>query len=248
MNLNIAGIYLIKNTINGKVYIGQSLNIKNRWGQHKREAKYPRGKCRYLYLAMRKYGVSNFSITVIHVLDRDNNLFIDEDLNEFEKFYIKQYHSFVDAPICNGYNLTTGGDHAIKSLETRNKTSERNKGVIANEETRNKIRTSLKEYYQSAEAREHSRLTHLGNTNAKGKKRSKSQIQKWLTTVKPIYDATTHRYWELIKNYDMSVYGWVAKASRETGLTRVQIKWTYKKMGIPYDGKKLQKGKRNNHA
>ena len=32
---NITGIYSIKNKINGKVYIGKSINIYNRWKQHK---------------------------------------------------------------------------------------------------------------------------------------------------------------------------------------------------------------------
>lgn len=31
----IIGIYLIKNIINNKIYIGSSLNIKLRWNNHK---------------------------------------------------------------------------------------------------------------------------------------------------------------------------------------------------------------------
>jgi predicted GIY-YIG superfamily endonuclease len=35
MDLNVAGIYKITNLINNKVYIGQSLDIKRRWKNHK---------------------------------------------------------------------------------------------------------------------------------------------------------------------------------------------------------------------
>ena len=31
------GIYKIENKVNGKIYIGQSVNIENRWKQHMRE-------------------------------------------------------------------------------------------------------------------------------------------------------------------------------------------------------------------
>ena len=52
------GIYIFKNKINGKVYIGQSVNIAKRYIKHKfacnniksKEYNYP------LYVAIRKYG------------------------------------------------------------------------------------------------------------------------------------------------------------------------------------------------
>ena len=75
------GIYLIKNNINGKVYIGQSTNIYERWSEHKRIAKndltikYP------LYLAMRKYGIENFTFSIIEECSQ-------ELLNEREIYWI----------------------------------------------------------------------------------------------------------------------------------------------------------------
>ena len=59
-------IYKITNDINGKIYIGKTLNsLEHRFNEHKRAS---RKKCcenRPLYSAMRKYGVENFSITLI---------------------------------------------------------------------------------------------------------------------------------------------------------------------------------------
>ena len=38
------GIYKIENLINGKVYIGQSVDIKERWASHKRIKQYSLNK------------------------------------------------------------------------------------------------------------------------------------------------------------------------------------------------------------
>lgn len=109
------GIYKIENLINGKVYIGQSVDIKGRWNEHKlvnsraskdalKRQKYP------LYLAFEKYGLDNFSFEVIEECPV-------EELNEKEQFYIKKYNSYIDFPNSNGYNLTLGGDGTRKVTE-----------------------------------------------------------------------------------------------------------------------------------
>ena len=109
------GIYKIENLINGKVYIGQSVDIKGRWNEHKlvnsraskdalKRQKYP------LYLAFEKYGLDNFSFEVIEECSV-------EELNEKEQFYIKKYNSYIDFPNSNGYNLTLGGDGTRKVTE-----------------------------------------------------------------------------------------------------------------------------------
>jgi group I intron endonuclease len=69
------GIYLIKNNINGKSYIGQSIDIENRWKNHIRCNKdYP------LYRAFKKYGVENFTFEILELCDK-------EDLTEKEIYY-----------------------------------------------------------------------------------------------------------------------------------------------------------------
>jgi group I intron endonuclease len=233
MNLNTAGIYRITNNINGKVYIGQSMNIKNRWRQHKYGAFEMNGHCRYLYSAMHKYGINNFSITVIEKLNRNTNLFIEDDLNKFEEYFIEKYHSFVDDPLCNGYNLTKGGDHVVMSLTTRQKISEKNTGKHHSKKTKNKLSLASKNYWNSPEALKQLKIRLNGNTYAKGKHRSKQQIEKWKNSMKPIYDKITLDHWELIKDYNKFEYGWIEKASQKTGLTHVQIREVCDKLNIP---------------
>lgn len=89
-------IYKIINNINGKIYIGQTrFTIEERWYGHKKA--YINGKKYPLYLAFDKYGINNFSISVIEKCD--NN-----DLDLLEEYWIKYYDSYN-----NGYNATTGG-------------------------------------------------------------------------------------------------------------------------------------------
>lgn len=99
------GIYKIENLINGKIYIGQSIDIKDRFSSHKRipssseeiKKHYP------LYRAFNKYGLENFSFEIIEQCEKNQ-------LNEREKYWIDYYHSYYKDPLGNGYNLTTGGD------------------------------------------------------------------------------------------------------------------------------------------
>lgn len=94
----MAIIYKICNTINNKIYIGETIRpIEKRWQQHLNKAKdfFIQG---HLQLAMRKYGIENFYIEKIE--DCKNQERFDR-----EKYWIKYYDSFY-----NGYNSTLGGE------------------------------------------------------------------------------------------------------------------------------------------
>lgn len=88
-------IYIIKNTINEKVYIGQtSRTLEIRWKEYLRH--YKRGD-QAIYAAMRKYGIENFFVEKIEECEEDR-------LDEREIYWIQKYNSFN-----NGYNSTLGG-------------------------------------------------------------------------------------------------------------------------------------------
>jgi len=57
-------IYLITNQINGKQYVGQTIqdDIKKRWSTHKQVNKKYIGTC--LFNAYKKYGIENFKYYV----------------------------------------------------------------------------------------------------------------------------------------------------------------------------------------
>ena len=93
----MAYIYQITNQINGKIYIGKTeRTIQERWREHCKDYLRERFYDRPLYRAMRKYGLSNFTI---ELLEETNNP------EEREIFWIEQKGSFK-----HGYNATMGGD------------------------------------------------------------------------------------------------------------------------------------------
>ena len=64
-------IYKITNLINNKIYIGQTINIEERW-RHHREIPYRKNskeKNRQLYRAIKKYGLDNFKFEVIDEIE-----------------------------------------------------------------------------------------------------------------------------------------------------------------------------------
>lgn len=97
----MVGIYKITNTVNQKIYIGQSINIKKRLSRHKTSAFNENARMynSNFYKAIRKYGLSAFTFEILEECPKDA-------LDDKEQQYIKQYQSN-DARY--GYNMTEGG-------------------------------------------------------------------------------------------------------------------------------------------
>ena len=102
----MAHIYKVTNTINGKIYIGQTIRpINTRWYFHIYDAM----NCNddyYLHKAIRKYGADNFTIEEVEECSQS-------DLNSREIYWIEYFDSFH-----NGYNLTIGGS-GNKTIDTK---------------------------------------------------------------------------------------------------------------------------------
>lgn len=98
-------IYLVTNLINGKQYVGQTVqDLKKRWQGHQHGS-----SCRVLSQAINKYGKDNFKI---EVLDKAKTI---DDLNTLEIKYINKLNTI--SP--NGYNLQTGGGSYIPHEQTK---------------------------------------------------------------------------------------------------------------------------------
>ena len=102
MEKNVGKIYIIKNTANDKVYVGQTITpLEIRWKNHLSNAYNVDSKDSHsmiIYLAMRKYGVENFYIEIL-----EDNI-PKNQLNKREAYWIKYYNSVRP----NGYNILDG--------------------------------------------------------------------------------------------------------------------------------------------
>lgn len=128
----IAGIYIIKNNINGKCYVGQSVKLRSRLKDHMRNAK--AGKLDLpIYRAISKYGFHNFTVDILESFIPDpnvSNLELIQMLDKLEIEYIEKYHAYTE-----GYNCTKGGDFGVLGLkmteEQKKKVSDNTKKQIA---------------------------------------------------------------------------------------------------------------------
>lgn len=94
-------IYIIRNTINDKVYIGQTTQtVGVRFTNHKMASR--TGEDTKFYRAMRKYGEDKFYVQLLEKVEIKN-------LNDRERYWIKYYDSYY-----NGYNSTLGGDQPYR--------------------------------------------------------------------------------------------------------------------------------------
>lgn len=184
-------VYEHRNNLNGKVYIGITDNIEERWSGC--GAKYK--SCSAFYNAIKKYGWDGFTHTVL----RDGLSFDEAVLAEKE--FIAQNRSNVSryGNASNGYNLTDGGEGIVgyhHSDETRCKIGD----ILRNPSSETRAKMS-----QASKGRQ-SWLgkTHTAETLAK---MSESAKRRGPTRVKHILCVDTG-----------TVFNSVADAAREMGI------------------------------
>ena len=124
-------VYMFKNKIDGKIYVGKTKRkLEIRVKEHIYGV-----KGSYIDSAIKKYGIKNFEVSI---LEECNSM---EELNEREKFWIRELNSKVP----NGYNLTEGGDGGlghVVTLETRQKISKSKTGKPGHPPSEKQLQTS----------------------------------------------------------------------------------------------------------
>jgi len=123
----ICTIYILKNTKNNKVYIGQTwASLKKRAGKNGINYK----KNILLYNAILKYGFDSFYYEVLTFCS-------NQDVADFwENYFIVLYDSINRI---KGYNLTFGGSAGLKSEYTKKRMSKAQKGRTVSYETKKKL-------------------------------------------------------------------------------------------------------------
>jgi len=125
-------IYLAKNKINQKCYVGFDSAWPARQSRHK--ISHVRGNSKF-YNALRKHGWDNFEWSILY-----QSVDGEHCLNIMENHFISELDSFN-----NGYNMTTGGEGVIgyKHSEIRKeKIRQKSLGRTASIETKKKMAES----------------------------------------------------------------------------------------------------------
>ena len=146
-------IYILQNTVNNKIYVGQTNDVSNRERQHRQSKKKTP-----LYCSIGKYGFSSFKMTVIEEFESRY------EADEAEIFWIDFFQS---RNLELGYNLAEGGG-----------VNRGNKWTSKMRENHSKIK---KEYYKNnPEAANRMRNIALGKSpsNARFDSNQISQIRE----------------------------------------------------------------------
>ena len=107
MSKTVCGIYVIKNSTNGKFYIGSSSDIRQRWAEHKSKLNKRRHVNTCLQNSWNKYGGDLFEFLVLEKCE-PSELFVRE------QYFLDTLKPFRDV----GYNISeiAGGGDIYKSM------------------------------------------------------------------------------------------------------------------------------------
>jgi group I intron endonuclease len=142
-------VYLIENQLNNKKYVGITKHsIESRFNDHIRNSKGLNLERRRLYHSMKKYGVENFTVSLLETCDPEN-------IYDSEQKWIKHYNS---NSYKFGYNMTAGGEGCVDRE--------------CSPETLLRLSNSLKEQRSKMTTEQKRMLTESANRNKRGMKES----------------------------------------------------------------------------
>lgn len=225
MNQEVGTIYIATNLINGKQYVGQTIQkLKERIQGHKGIKKYS-----IFYKAIKKYGIENFKIISFSCPE--------EELDWRETFLIKELNTLPP----NGYNLETGGHknkhhHELTKQkmkkfwnehpEERIKRDEKAKITLNNPKNRKENSNKCKKRWSNFEEREKQSQRMIGKFLGKNHPRARAVI---LISPKKIeYNLLSYRFFckkhnlhaghisQVLKGKLLHHKGWTGKYLEDT--------------------------------
>ena len=97
-----SGIYQIRNLVNGKIYVGSSINLRKRMKDHFRDLRNNRHANQHLQKAYNKYGLDKFVFEVLEYVEKDVLL-------KREQYYIDTLNV-----VNEGYNICPIAAHTFR--------------------------------------------------------------------------------------------------------------------------------------
>lgn len=100
-----AGVFQIKNTENGKIFLGSSLNLEGPLNGHKFMLQMGNHRIETLQKEWNQYGADKFVFEILEVVkvNDDSNFNLEDELTLLEQIWLEKLHPFGD----KGYNTST---------------------------------------------------------------------------------------------------------------------------------------------
>lgn len=127
----ISGIYAITNTLNGKQYIGSSIDIEHRWGVHRSYLKRGTHHAFKLQRAWLKYGPDAFEWTVLEIVLPLSEMLLAREQQYFDTLQPR-------------YNSALIADSTSSDPDVRARISQAMRGMVFTTERRAHISAALK--------------------------------------------------------------------------------------------------------
>lgn len=141
----IMGVYSISNLVNNKRYIGQSIDIKNRYNYHKYRLSKNKHPNKYLQYSWNKYGEGNFKFEVLEIMENTTK----ELLTEREEYWFQWYKE--NGGVYNLRDSVCSNANYKHSEETKEKLRKNMLGRNYTEEHKKHISESKKGWKPSQE-------------------------------------------------------------------------------------------------
>lgn len=184
----IAGVYKITNTVNGKVYVGSSLNLHKRGNQHFNALRKGIHYNPKLQRAFNKHGESSFVYEILEVCSSDAEMLmareqhhidtlmsVDRGYNVLPKAYSNSGHKYSEEAKKKISNALMG--HGMPE-HVKEKLLLANKGSKHSEEHKKKISDAMKGREFSEQHHQRLSESQKGNKKWLGKKHSEQTILK----------------------------------------------------------------------
>lgn len=160
-------IYMIRNQINNKIYIGSAVNGRKRKNEHFTALRSHKHPNRHLQNAFNKYGEKQFNFEILQIINDKQNLIEQEQY--WMDIYYPEYNIAPKAGSCLGMEC---------SKETKRKISEARNGKKHSEESNKKLSESLKGRLLSEETKQKMSKFQKGRKHSEKTKRKISEAKK----------------------------------------------------------------------
>lgn len=96
------GVFQIRNTVNGKIFVGSSVNLDAIWNRHRSELKLGGHRNEQLQKEWKEFGEDNFKYEILSEIDEKPGENIDyaKEAMKLEKMFIEELQPFGGS----GYN------------------------------------------------------------------------------------------------------------------------------------------------
>lgn len=220
----VSGVYLITNIVNGKVYVGSSIDLHSRVRRHKTNLLNRKHCNPYLQAAFDCYGEESFSFDIAEVVHDINSLL------DVEQRWIDACRA---AERSYGYNLlpnTRNRLGSVQSKETREKISETCRGRSKSKETCARISESNCGKVMSIESRkkmsDKAKLRVGEKHNRFGKVHSEQSKQKISESLRGAHCGEKHPRCQITELQALSILSLISRGERISDIA--------KEHGVPY--------------